>query len=91
MAAELVETSRLFARTVAAIEPHWIEPLAKHLTKRSFSEPIWSSRNGAAMCKEKVTLYGMTLVADRQILLNSVGTDSARELGPRDVHPPCPR
>ncbi len=80
MAAELVETSRLFARTVAAIEPHWIEPLAKHLTKRSFSEPIWSSRNGAAMCKEKVTLYGMTLVADRQILLNSVGTDSAREL-----------
>lgn len=80
MAAELVETSRLFARTVAAIEPHWIEPLAQHLTKRSFSEPIWSSRNGAAMCKEKVTLYGMTLVADRQILLNSVGTESAREL-----------
>ncbi|MFT0848769.1 DUF3418 domain-containing protein [Actinomycetaceae bacterium L2_0104] len=80
MAAELVETSRLFARTVAAIEPHWIEPLAKHLTKRSYSEPIWSSRNGAAMCKEKVTLYGMTLVADRQILLSSVGTDSARDL-----------
>ncbi len=80
MAAELVETSRLFARTVAAIEPHWIEPLAKHLTKRSYSEPIWSSRNGAAMCKEKVTLYGMTLVADRQILLSSVGTESAREL-----------
>ena len=80
MSAELVETSRLFARTVATIEPHWIEPLAKHLTKRSFSEPIWSSRSGAAMCREKVTLYGMTLVADRQILLSSVGTDSAREL-----------
>ncbi len=80
MAAELVETSRLFARTVAAIEPQWIEPLAKHLTKRSFSEPIWSSRSGAAMCKEKVTLYGMILVADRQILLSSVGTESAREL-----------
>lgn len=84
MAAELVETSRLFARTVAAIEPQWIEPLAKHLTKRTYSEPFWSSRNGAAMCKEKVTLYGMTLVADRQILLNSVGTDSARELA-RDM------
>ncbi|WP_241228185.1 DUF3418 domain-containing protein [Actinobaculum sp. 352] len=79
MAAELVETSRLFARTVAAIEPRWIEPLAKHLTKRSYSEPFWSARNGAAMCKEKVTLYGMTLVADRPVLLASLGTESARE------------
>ena len=80
MAAELVETSRLFARTVAEIQPQWIEPLAKHLVKRSYSEPIWSSRNGAAMCKERVTLYGMTLIADRQILLSSVGTDSSRDL-----------
>ncbi|MCF2707053.1 DUF3418 domain-containing protein [Arcanobacterium haemolyticum] len=80
MAAELVETSRLFARTVAAIEPSWIEPLAKHLVKKSYSEPVWSTRNGAAMCTERVTLYGMTLVADRHILLSSVGTDSAREL-----------
>lgn len=80
MAAELVETSRLFARTIAAVEPHWIEPLAKHLTRKSYSEPYWSSRKGAAMCKEKVTLYGMTLVADRNILLSSVGTESAKEL-----------
>ena len=80
MAAELVETSRLFARTVAQIEPEWIEPAAKHLVKKSYSEPVWSSRNGAAMCKERVTLYGMTVVADRQILLSSVGTESATEL-----------
>ena len=80
MAAELVETSRLFARTVAAVEPHWIEPLAKHLSRKSYSEPYWSSRKGAAMCKEKVTLYGMTLVADRNILLSSVGTESAKDL-----------
>ena len=80
MAAELVETSRLFARTVAAIEPGWIEPLAGHLVKRTYSEPYWSSRSGAAMCKEKVTLYGVTLVADRPKPLSSLGTDSAREL-----------
>ncbi len=80
MAAELVETSRLFARTVAAIEPSWIEPLARHLVTHSYSEPIWSSRNGAAMCTERVTLYGLTLVADRQILLSSIGTESSREL-----------
>ena len=79
MAAELVETSRLFARTVAAIEPQWIEPLAKSLVKRTYSEPFWSSRNGAAMCKEKVTLYGMTLAADRPVLLASTGSESARE------------
>ena len=81
MAAELVETSRLFARTVAAIEPRWIEPLAKHLIKRTYSEPFWSSRNGAAMCKEKVTLYGMTLAADRPVLLASIGSrELAREM-----------
>lgn len=84
MTAELVETSRLFARTVAAIEPGWIEPLAKDLVKRTYSEPFWSARNGAAMCREKVTLYGVTLVADRQILLQSVGTESSRELA-RDM------
>lgn len=80
MAAELVETSALFARSVAAIEPEWIEPLAKNLVKRSYSEPYWSRRNGAAMCKERVTLYGITLVADRPKLLSSIGTASAREL-----------
>ncbi|HZK05082.1 MAG TPA: ATP-dependent RNA helicase HrpA [Actinomycetaceae bacterium] len=78
MAAELVETSRLFARTVSRIDARWIEPAAAHLVKRQHSEPYWSSRNGAAMVHEKVTLYGLTVVADRTILLASLGSDLAR-------------
>src|SRR5690606_2005725 len=54
MAAELVETSQLFARTVARIQPEWVEPLASHLVKRNYSEPYWSTKQGAAMVKEKV-------------------------------------
>ena len=73
MAAELVETSRLFARTVARIQPEWVEPLAEHLVKRTYSEPYWSAKHGAAMVKEKVLLYGMTLVADRPVLLGRLG------------------
>lgn len=69
MAAELVETSRLFARTVARIRPEWIEPLARPLLKHVYSEPFWSAAKGAAMAKEKVLLYGMTLVAERPVLL----------------------
>ncbi|OKL50619.1 ATP-dependent RNA helicase HrpA [Boudabousia marimammalium] len=69
MAAELVETSRLFARTVAAVKVEWIEPAAKHLIRRVYSEPYWSRRHGAAMIKEKVLLYGMTLIADRSVPL----------------------
>ncbi|WP_454084434.1 ATP-dependent RNA helicase HrpA [Georgenia sp. Marseille-Q6866] len=80
MAAELVETSRLFARTAARIQPSWVEPAAAHLTKKVHSEPYWSSRQGAAMVHEKVLLYGMTLVADRTVPLASVGTASARAL-----------
>ncbi|MPV37437.1 ATP-dependent RNA helicase HrpA [Georgenia subflava] len=73
MAAELVETSRLFARTVARIQPEWVEPLAEHLVRRTYSEPYWSTKQGAAMVKEKVLLYGMTLVADRNVLLGRLG------------------
>ncbi|TNC17946.1 ATP-dependent RNA helicase HrpA [Georgenia sp. 311] len=80
MAAELVETSRLFARTVAHIKPSWVEPAAAHLVKKVYSEPYWSARQGAAMVHEKVLLYGMTLVADRTVPLSRVGTDAARAL-----------
>ncbi|WP_235001768.1 ATP-dependent RNA helicase HrpA [Arcanobacterium ihumii] len=80
MAAELVETSRLFARTVAQIDPAWIEHVAKHLVKKQYSEPFWSTRQGAAMVHEKVTLYGLTIVADRQVLLAKIGTPDAHEL-----------
>lgn len=80
MAAELVETSRLYARSVAAIKPEWIEPLAGHLVRRVHSEPFWSSRRGAAMIHEKVLLYGLTIEADRHITLASLATDEARAL-----------
>ena len=73
MAAELVETSRLFARTVARIRPEWVEPAARGLLKRSYSEPFWSVGKGAAMVRERVTLYGLTLAADREVLLGRLG------------------
>ena len=82
MTAELVETSRLFARTVAKVDSRWIEQVADRagLTRHVFGEPYWSTRHGAAMVHEKVLLYGMTLVADRPATLASVGTDSARQV-----------
>ena len=73
MTAELVETSRLFARTVARIRPEWVEPAARDLLKRSYSEPFWSVGKGAAMVRERVTLYGLTLAADREVLLGRLG------------------
>jgi len=80
VAAELVETSRLWARTAARIEPEWAEQLAAHLTKRSYSEPHWSARRGAAMAQEKVTLYGLPIVAARQVSYARVDPAAAREM-----------
>ncbi|HXT88378.1 MAG TPA: ATP-dependent RNA helicase HrpA, partial [Trebonia sp.] len=80
VAAELVETSRLWARTVAAIEPEWVEPVAAHLVKHSYSEPHWSRNTGAAVALEKVTLYGIPIIADRTVLLHRIDPVLAREL-----------
>jgi ATP-dependent helicase HrpA len=80
VAAELVETSRLWGRTVAAIEPEWVEPVAAHLVKRSYSEPRWSRSRGAAIATEKVTLYGIPIIADRDLLLARIDPVLAREL-----------
>ncbi|MFT4284531.1 MAG: ATP-dependent RNA helicase HrpA [Protaetiibacter sp.] len=80
MAAELVETSRLFARTVAAIDPAWAEPIAGELAKRSHSEPHWSSKQGAALVWEKVTLYGVPIVPRRRAQLARLDPALAREL-----------
>src|SRR5258707_14018401 len=63
VAAELVETSRLWARVAARIEPEWAESLAEHLVRRSNSEPRWDARRGAAVATEKVSLYGLPIVA----------------------------
>src|SRR6266700_4164084 len=80
VAAELVETSRLWARTVARIEPEWVEPLARHLVRHSYSEPHWEKKRGGAVALEKVTLYGVPLVVDRKVPYSSLDPAAAREL-----------
>jgi ATP-dependent helicase HrpA len=80
MAAELVETSRLFARTNARIEPEWIEAAAKHLVVRTYSEPRWDADRGAVMAFERVTLYGVPLVARRRVGYSTVNPAVSREL-----------
>ncbi|MGD0246108.1 MAG: ATP-dependent RNA helicase HrpA [Streptosporangiaceae bacterium] len=80
VAAELVETSRLWARTVARIEPEWVEPLARHLVKHTYSEPHWEKKRGGAVALEKVTLYGVPLVTDRKVPYGRIDPAAAREL-----------
>ncbi|MBK6870228.1 MAG: ATP-dependent RNA helicase HrpA [Kineosporiaceae bacterium] len=80
MAGELVETSRLWGRDVAAIQPEWVEPLAAHLIKRTYSEPHWSSKRSAAMAYEKVTLYGVPIVSQRLVGYSRIDPELSREL-----------
>ncbi|QDZ14558.1 ATP-dependent RNA helicase HrpA [Humibacter ginsenosidimutans] len=80
MSAELVETSRLFARMNAAIDPAWAEPLAGDLVRRSYSEPHWEKRQGAAVVFEKVTLFGVPIVPKRRAQLSRIDAPLAREL-----------
>jgi len=80
MAGELVETSRLWARDVAAIKPEWAEELGEHLVTRTYSEPSWSTKQGAAMVFESVLLYGLPIVTRRRVLLAKVDSEHAREL-----------
>ena len=80
MAAELVETSKLWGRMVAEIEPEWIEPLAEHLTKKSYSEPRWSKSRGAVIADEKVTLYGVPIVAARPVNYGAIDPTVSREI-----------
>ncbi|MBK9181152.1 MAG: ATP-dependent RNA helicase HrpA [Acidimicrobiales bacterium] len=80
MAAELVETNRLWARTTARIRPEWAEPLAGHLLRRTYGEPRWDARRGAAMVTEKASLYGLPIVAGRPVPLARVDPAGAREL-----------
>ena len=81
MAAELVETSRLWARTVARIEPEWVEPLAGHLVKRSLQRAALGEEAGrGAVALEKVTLYGVPLVTDRKVPYGRIDPAAAREL-----------
>jgi ATP-dependent helicase HrpA len=80
MSAELVETSRLWARVNARIEPEWAEQLAAHLVKRTYSEPHWDAKRGAVMAYEKVTLYGLPIVPRRKVAYTHVDPVLSREL-----------
>ncbi|WP_199551502.1 ATP-dependent RNA helicase HrpA [Streptomyces sp. N35] len=80
MSAELVETSRLWARVNAKIEPEWIEPLAGHLIKRTYSEPHWEKDQAAVMAYEKVTLYGVPIITERKVNYGRIDPEVSREL-----------
>ncbi|MCU8160695.1 ATP-dependent RNA helicase HrpA [Vibrio vulnificus] len=80
MSAELVETSKLWGRIIAKIQPEWIEPLAKHLIKRSHSEPHWSKKQSAVMAYEKVMLYGIPIVPKRLVNYGNIDASVSREI-----------
>ncbi|MCY1347130.1 RNA helicase HrpA [compost metagenome] len=80
MAAELMETTKLFARMVAKIEPDWLEPLAEHLVKRNYLEPHWEKKRGQVVAFEQVTLYGLIVVGRRAVHYGPQDPVVAREL-----------
>src|SRR5918995_1476499 len=80
MAGELVETSRLWARVNARIEPEWVEPLAGHLVKRTYSEPHWEKKQAAVVAQERVTLYGVPIVVSRKVNYGRIDPVLSREL-----------
>ncbi|MEY2535125.1 MAG: ATP-dependent helicase HrpA, partial [bacterium] len=80
MVSELVETSRLWGRTAARIQPEWAEALAEHLLQRSYSEPRWDPRRGSVVATERVTLYGLPIVAGRTVAYGRIDPELSREL-----------
>lgn len=80
VAGELVETTRRYARTVARIEPEWIEPLAEHLVNRSYSDPHWDRRSGGTMAYERVSLFGLPVVLKRRVRYGRIDPVVSREL-----------
>ncbi|HAT42939.1 MAG TPA: ATP-dependent RNA helicase HrpA [Rheinheimera sp.] len=85
MTAELVETSKLYARTLAKIEPDWVEPLAQHLVSRSYMEPHWEKKRGAVMAYEQVSLYGLILVGRRPVQYSKIEPKLCHELFIREA------
>ncbi|WP_409934825.1 ATP-dependent RNA helicase HrpA [Rheinheimera sp. MMS21-TC3] len=84
-AAEWVETSRLYARTLAKIEPEWIEPLAEHLVNRSYSEPHWQKKRGAVIAYEQVSLYGLIIVAKRAVQFSKIDQQTSHKIFIREA------
>ncbi len=80
MVAELVETTRLWGRTAAQIQPEWVEPLAEHLLKRTYAEPRWSRKRASVVASERATLYGLPIVAGRTVQYGKLDPVVSREL-----------
>jgi ATP-dependent helicase HrpA len=85
VAAELVETTRLFGRGVATIEPHWIEPLAGHLLKKQLLEPHWEKKAAEVVAFERATLYGLVIYGQRRVSYGRVDAVAAREIFLREA------
>ena len=82
--AERIETTRRYGRTVARIDPKWIEPLASHLVKRHYSDPHWHEKSGRVMAWERVSLFGLPVVQRRRVPYGKIAPDIAREVFIRD-------
>jgi ATP-dependent helicase HrpA len=80
MVAELVETSRLYGRVAAQVQPDWIEPLAEHLLTRTYSEPRWDRKRGCVVATERATLYGLPVVPGRRVAYGPIDPVASREL-----------
>ena len=80
MAAELVETTKLYARDVAAIQPEWIEQEAPHLVRYHYFEPHWEQKRGEVVASERVTLYGLTVLPRRPVSYGRIAPEEAREI-----------
>ncbi len=80
MAAELVETTKLYARDVAAIQPEWIEQEAPHLVRYHYFEPHWEQKRGEVIASERVTLYGLTVLPRRPVAYGRIAPEEAREI-----------
>lgn len=80
MVAELVETSKLWGRIAAKIQPEWVEPLAQHLLKRSYSEPHWEKKQAAVFAFEKIMMYGIAIVAKRKVNYGNIDAQVSREI-----------
>ena len=80
VSAEILETTRTFARCVAHIDRAWIEPLAGHILKRSYRDPCFDPESGQVLATEEVSLYGISIVGERKVDFGSVNLENAREI-----------
>ena len=80
MVSELVETSRLWGRTAARIDPRWVEPLAGHLLKRTYEKPRWDRKRAQVVATERATLYGLPIVAGRVVAYGQIDPELSRDL-----------